>query len=267
MENCLITKYKTSANNENLPKIGQLDLNLPYPVGTIQIKGSSFRINNVDFSDNSTASISQGKLTINNKYDIENIIATGKCKIDFSDTLKYSEKIKVLSMPNTDCNIDISSLNNAALLNTITFSDDLNNVHGSFDSWITQSLILVGFHNCPKISGDIAILGNSNITELGIYNTNITGQMEGFFKNRIAKGYLGNISAQYIGNNTKPTFGGEVIAKSPSTNTNTIYITDNNNGTYTCGIAYGGMEASHKYHGLYTVATDTWSNFQEEGNA
>lgn len=264
MENCFIKKIKNVVENNNLIKKGHSVINLPISAGTVKVIGSDFKINDSQYSSNTTADIAAGKLEVLDKYNVENIQFTGACNIDFKDNISYWKKLRSINFSSTGSKINLSSLDNSPNL-LIMQSQGCQNNYGTFENWKTQVLDTLDVHDNREVYGDIKYLGNQPLTAFNFYRTKITGTLESFFERRIAKGYLGNINSIYVGASSLVTFGGVSIAKDANTSSNVIYTTDNNNGTYTCGIAYGGLTRTHKYHGLYTLATNTWSNFVEEG--
>lgn len=208
-KNCLVTKYKSTVQDDSLLRIGEMRVKVTSvdspsagtqsikiitsaPV-TLEIIGDGY-FTDATLSENKGKTISVNgysliyfsngnfEVAILNKYALTefDITAVGGTfsnnkAIDIKD-LSYSD-INVLNVENSKSYGDISVLKNMKNLTAIQalnaqLSGDISNVKG------LTSLSVLNLGNNTEITGDISTISNlTNLTTVGLFNTKVTGDI------------------------------------------------------------------------------------------
>lgn len=219
MSNCLVTKLKSSVNEDSLRKLGELMCELSKGkqyYSAVTGESSSIRAIDGAFSDGSKESntpvevTTDTKVAISNKYKLYSLsltlrefdldelrycsnmgelrlVSAGGIKGDLS-ALKNLQKLTKLQVSTevkySNPNIigDISVLASLKALNLVTLS--YTGISGDIASLNGSNIKQAYFNTCTKLSGSIDTLILPNCTELYVpYCPNITGSAATFKAN------------------------------------------------------------------------------------
>lgn len=219
MNECLVTKLKSSIQDESLPYLGGIviekwarentvdnayfSITMEKPGSISILNDSVFYIQNTTTPDTNNlkeksliagqnslyADPSNGvKLLIRNKYDIKSLIISSASL--HLDDLKFSKNLISLhlsSFRGEGENID--SLKGLTNLRTIKISESNYTLEGDISSLSNIKSLTALNVTKSLIKGNIAVLGAlTSLNELSIADTNISGSIESFVNAQIAAG-------------------------------------------------------------------------------